>query len=215
MTQIKYYDLESKSFDESSDLEGNLQKFLLSENYINGTSKCNEDDSQLGKDDELNPTIYDSGDFEVLYKKSKTVSDGKRRWFRKDIPKRIRTELVVKADPKDIIALQSYFNLYKSGLEVSEARKVNTANLGFITRACHDGVIIDYQNRIESFIKSQFPKVTSQLSAQKDVSLDKKEGSVCTGMVYGPVLDVLKIRQILVNGGYGISIYEEAVSFLN
>ncbi len=133
--------------------------------------------------------------------------------FSKSIPPRIGLELVVKAIPEDILELQDY--LAGSGFEVIEARNVNVANLGFCTEPAHPEFVKNYRMMVEAFIRKQYQEIGVQLTLEDDVRWDGKTGSTCTGMIYGPVLDVLKIREVLLKGGCGINVKRESVSFLS
>jgi hypothetical protein len=218
MALIKYYNLESQSWEDVSDLERNLQKHLLNEKHVRSLLETDVEDVARAKDgngdrDTLAMLLYDSGDFEVLYKKSRTVLQGKKRWFGKNTPPRVGTKLVVKAVPEDILELQDY--LRDSGFEVAEARNVSMANFGFSSPPCHEEAVKNYRTMIEAFMGRQYPSVSADLTTEDKVVWDGKNGSTCTGMIYGPVLDVLKIREVLLKDGYGVGVKTESVSFLS
>ena len=105
MPLIKYYSLESRSWENVSDLERNLHKHLLSGKFLrmNGTSSetdlsqkilaatttpIKELSSPSKMDKDLQVLIYDSGEFDVMYKKTWEMvkgDKGKKRWFRIEI----------------------------------------------------------------------------------------------------------------------------------
>src|SRR3989344_5042751 len=116
---IKYYNLESRSWEVVHDLELNLQKYLLNQNNIKGILQAPVEELakvQLGEGDEetLENVIYDSGEFDILYKDEQEISPrkkGRKRWFKQndpDVPERLSVELVVKAYPYHFVWLQDY-----------------------------------------------------------------------------------------------------------
>ncbi|MFC1686882.1 hypothetical protein ACFL0E_00810 [Nanoarchaeota archaeon] len=217
MALIKYYNLESQSWEDVSGLERNLQKHLLDEQRtraILGTDVEDVSEAKMGNGDKdtLATLLYDSGDFDVLYRHSRTISKGKKRMFGKSTPPRIGTEMVVRARPEDILELQDY--LGSSGFEVVEARGVSNANFVFTTKPQHKDAIQNYREMIKGYIDSRYEKLGADLKSEDDVVMDGKKGSTCTGIVWGPVVDTLELRRVILNGGYGIPISQERVTFI-
>ena len=162
MALIKYYNLESQSWGEVSDLERNLQKHLLDERRIRGLLETDVEDVAKAKEgngdeDTLAMLLYDSGDFDVLYRESRTISEGKKQWFRKNVAPRIGTEMVVRARPEDILELQDY--LGSSGFEVVEARGVSNAIFEYRNLSHPIDGVETYFARLQKLVDNEFPGV--------------------------------------------------------
>lgn len=215
MGLIKYYNLESLSWKDVSDLERNLQKHLLDKKHISGILETDVEDiakAKSGNGDKVSlaSLLYDSGDFDVLYKRSWTISKGKKRLFGKNIPLKIGTELVVRAIPQEILELQDY--LSDSGFEVIEARGVATAVYKFntvprtLSTAKGGKQIYESQFSSESFDL----KVDIKLN---DGLLGGVEGTALQGCLSGQVEKILKARKIIRSEGSDLPIYSEGIVF--
>jgi len=206
---IKYYNLESRSWDEVSELELNLKKYLLNQSNVKGFLQAPVEaiaDAQLGKGDPetIDNIIYDSGDFDVLYKKSKEIAPrvkGKKRWFRSndsDVPERIGVELVVKANQYDIIQLQDY--LTQSGIDVIESRRVYLAIFNFWSTTSHHGFIENSKAMLEHFLNKNYDEVESQFTYIENCRLEmngkNEKGAILLGLLRGPVQKILELREV-------------------
>ncbi len=218
MALVKFYHLESGSWDDVSDLERNLQKYLLSEKNVRGVLESKPEDDvrvRLGEGDPtaIDRLVYDSGDFDVLYRVSREIRAGTKRFLRKDIPPVIGTDLVVSANPSEILHLQDY--LGKSGFEVVEARTVSKATLSFGTAPTNEGFVKAYQEAINSFILANLEDVTVKMDIRYVKKWRNVEGHSGFGLISGDVLEVLQVRDIVRNGvrSYGTRIFEESVTF--
>jgi len=207
MALIKYYNLESNSWEVVSNLERNLQKHLLNGRHI----KSLLDDS--GEEKDLEKLIYDSGNFDVLYRSSEVITKGKKGWFRRYIPPTIATEMVIYAMPWDILELQDY--LSSSGFEVVEARNISRANLNFATHPCAVSAIKAYVEIISSFIKIIYPLVRSEIKISNNVCWDGENGDSCMGLCEGEVIEILRLRKQIISSGnnLGTKIKRSSVNF--
>lgn len=215
MALIKYYNLESQSWKDVSDLERNLKKHLLDEQRtraILGTDVEDIAEAKMGDGDKdtLAMLLYDSGDFDVLYKNSRTIANGKKRLFRENVAPRIGTELVVRARPKDILELQDY--LGSSGFEVVEARGISRAVYTFHSE-CRTETTVDSGIKV-------YNKIFSGNDFELDFEFQKNEGNIGStsghalqGFVNGKVTDVLRARNILTCPGQDLPVFEEGVTF--
>lgn len=206
---IKYYNLESRSWEEVSELEQNLKKYLLNQNNVKGLLQAPVEavaDAYLGNTDAetLDRVIYDSGEFDVLYKKSKEISPrkkGKRRWFRAndpDTPERVGVELVVKANPYDIVQLQEY--LTQSGIDVVEARRIYLAIFNFWSHPSHPDFIENSKVILQGLLNKNYDEVEMQLTSIKDTQYlmdgKNKKGNMLQGILRGPVQKILELRDV-------------------
>lgn len=216
MAIIKYYGLESRSLDVVNSLTANLMKHMLSEKSVKGLLTASVEDiaqaeGRAGEPkDEL---LYDSGEFDVLYKNSWTKTEKKRKFFRKNIPGKFGTELVVKATPLDIIALQDY--LGDSGFDVLEARTVNRATFNFASTPANEEHTEILRQYTGGFVKKENNGLEAQLSLCKNVVWDSRTGSTCLGLITGNVEQILKLRQIIkqMSSSYGTPLKTEGVTF--
>lgn len=218
MAIIKYYDLESRSCDVVNSLTANLMKHMLSEKSVKGLLAAHIEETVEAEAKALqaqpdNASMYDSGEFDVLYRNSKTIQKKKWRFFSKSIPEYISTELVVKATPLDIIALQNY--LGSSGFDVLEARTVSRATLSFASDPCHPDTAETLRKHIEEMVAKQNHGLESSLAVSKGVVWDKKTGDSCKGTLYGDAEQILRLRSIIIKMGanYGADIKNAGVSF--
>jgi len=222
MALIKYYYLESRSQETVSELERNLQKYLLNEKHVNAvlaTPAPAVVDAMEGNGNvkDLERSIYDSGEFDVLYKHSWEIAKGKKRIFRKEIAPRLGVELVVSATPEEIIQLQEY--LSSSQMEVVEARGVSKACFTFTSQAVHDGAVKNYKAMIEKYVADTFPNIKIDLKIQEKVIYEKtknspkESGATCTGLISGSVEDVLHVRALVLNNGSTISTRSNRTTF--
>ncbi|MBR9683244.1 hypothetical protein GOV03_01770 [Candidatus Woesearchaeota archaeon] len=217
MALIKYYNLESQSWEEVSELERNLQKHLLSEKHIKGLVETSIEDSVNAKSgngspETLSKLIYDSGDFDVLYRNSLIISKGKKRLFGENIAPRIGTELVVRARPEDILELQDY--LGSSSFEVVEARGITQATLTMATHAGHAGFTENSAEHLQTYLSSRYgDQLKSDIKVQHKVHWMGRSGSMCTAVVIGPVQEILEVRKFALGNGYGEKFALESVSF--
>ena len=210
MALIKYYNLESKSWEEVSDLERNLQKHLLNEKRIRSlletdVEEITEAKTGNGDKDTLAMFLYDSGDFDVLYKRAEIKK--RKGLFRKAAL--VGTELVVRAKLGDILELQNY--LADSGFEVVEARNVSQAVYTFITKP-----------KSETTVDAGIKVYRRLFSGQEglDIGLEKSRGYIAgknghslQGSVKGPVVEVLRARNIIRNDGQDLPVHDEGITF--
>ncbi len=195
MVLIRYYNLESKSPEDVSNLEKNLKKRLLDEKRIRNCSDTLIKDvaeAREGDQDAVTELIPDSGDFDVLYRKTRTISEEKKRWFKKNIPRRTGIELVVKGVPGDILELQTY--LGDSRFELVEVKEVKRAMYTFHsyakTETCVDAGITVYTSLFldgEFDLRFNFLKNTGYVCGVN--------GHALQGSVSGGVEDVLRARK--------------------
>lgn len=204
MALIKYYNLVSHSWDTVSELELDLQKRLLSEKQLQRELSVSVDKAvearANGDADTLNLMVYDSGEFDILYKKTNEISAKKiikTGWFKEDItiPEKVNVELVVKATIEDLLQLQDY--LQSTKFDVVEARAVSQATFAFATIPSHSGHTESYQTILNDILRERYSVFKSNVSMQKDVSWDKDVGATLIGLVSGPVEDILQFRMIL------------------
>jgi len=233
MVMIKYYKLESNSKKEVSTLERNLKKYLLHEKHViaNHRTRLQNFDQKLLEDkcteenQTTNLVVYDLGEFDILYKRVKTLyagqkaKEGKKRWYWKDrpeileIPPRIESELVVKATQEDILELQNY--LSSSGFEVVEARSVHEAAMTLITSAGAKDFKISSATQLDKYITNRYgDKVKADIQVQHNiVNWYGEKGSIYTATISGPVEYVLEIRKLIKTPGYITSYKRESVTF--
>lgn len=217
---IKYYNLESRSWEEVSELELNLKKYLLDQKNVRGLLQAPVEaiaDAQSGEGsaETLDNIIYDSGEFDVLYKKSREISPRKWKLFKKNISERVGIELVVKGNPYDIVQLQEY--LTKSRMDVVEARNVSKALLKFSTASVHEKAVQNYRDVIKEFITENYNKVSAKFKVEHNVVFPEghQAGSTLTGIIKGDVEQVLELREFLLANGVGIGLGDDAVIFLH
>lgn len=213
MALIRYYNLESESSEEVSNLEKNLKKRLLDEKRIrNGISSGIENVAEAeGRGLEaFTKLIYDSGEFDVLYKDTKTISTGKRRLFRKNTPSKVGIELVVKGALEDILEIQAYLSCSK--FEIIEAKTVATAILSFATMSHGHDDSRAYLESIEKMLK----KDNSKLKISTNRTAINGYDSYSYGLISGDVEEVLRIRKHLIKcaPSYGTNIKHESITFL-
>ncbi len=218
MALIKYYSLESRSWEDVSALERNLQKHLLGEKRIRGILGTDVEDVAKARDgngdeDSLAKLLYDSGDFDVLYRTSWEIAKGKERWFKEDIPPRVGTNMVIRATSEDIFGLQDY--LGSSGFELVESRAVSRATFSFGTRPCHHEISKSYEETLNRLIKDEFEGLRMDLISTKEVKWGNYEGGIITGIVSGDVVKTLQFRNILKSSAssYGTIVFQESVTF--
>lgn len=197
MALIRYYNLESRSWDAVSGLERNLQKHLLSEKHVKGLIDSADAEAlakgEASNDDSLATLLYDSGEFDVLYKRSSTITEGKKRWFKPNVAPRIGTEMVIQATPEDIVELQGY--LASSGFEVVEARQVRKAIFEYRHQNHFtDGVEI-YFERLARLIEKEFPEVDFYHGAYPEASTIELSFS-------GELQQVCKLRKYILQTKY-------------
>ncbi|MEK6969330.1 MAG: hypothetical protein AABW48_02790 [Nanoarchaeota archaeon] len=219
MALIKYYNLESHSEGDVSDLERNLQKYLLSEKHVNGLLETDVKDVVQAKEgngdkDTLTKLLYDSGDFDVLYKTSWTISKGKKRWFGENSVPRFGTELVVRATPEDILELQDY--LAGSGFEVVEARGISRATFNFATTPAQSGHVACYTEMLGNLIQRDYPGVKGDIRKNNGVKWGEDVGTTCVGMYEGAVIDILKLQKQIISSAetYGCPVKNKSINFL-
>ena len=218
MVLIKYYSLESQSWEDVSVLERNLQKHLLGEKRIRGILGTDVEDVAkarygTGDEDSLAKLLYDSGDFDVLYRTSWEIAKGKERLFKKDIPPRVGTNMVIRANPEEIFGLQDY--LGSSGFEVVESRAVSRATFSFGTCPCEPKHLQSYEETLQKLIEEEYKGLRGDFSLHENVRWDGKDGGIISGIVGGDVVKVLQFRAILKNSApsYGTHIWRESVTF--
>ncbi|MEK6809403.1 MAG: hypothetical protein AABY40_01895 [Nanoarchaeota archaeon] len=218
MVLIKYYNLESQSGEDVSGLERNLQKHLLGEKQVRGLLETDVEDvtkekSGKGEGNSLAKLLYDSGDFDVLYKVSWTIANGKKRWFRQNVAPKVGTEMVIRATPEDILELQDY--LRGSGFEVVESRAVSKATLSFGTCPSNPAQSKSYEDTIKRMIQEEYCGLRLDVSSHENVMWENRSGGTISGIVYGDVVKVLQFRNVLKNSAssYGTIVFRESVTF--
>lgn len=217
MALIKYYNLVSRSWNTVSDLELDLQKRLLSEKQLQKELSVSADRAvearSNGDAETLNLMVYDSGEFDILYKSTNQISARKTSLFRADIPEKVGVELVVKATLEDLLQLQEY--LQSSKFDLVEARAVSQATLAFATLPANGAHTENYGKIINDTITEQYPTLKAKLTTQKNVLWDDKTGSTMMGVISGPVQDILYIRTVLIHSATtcGAPIKRNSISF--
>ena len=213
MNHVKYFRLQSTNNEDLSELETNLLKHVLRQRHERKIIFPQDElDAMTGKadTDTLNNLLMDSGDFTLLYKQVDEVK-GKRTfpWIRR--PTRKSIDLVLRGETADLFDAQSY--IVDQGLNVVEAREVDSATFVFSTMPSHDAATQNYQRLVTDFITKSSPLVDSQLTLESAVNWGYQEGSCCTGVVTGDIEQILNVRKVLLKGGYGIPLRSEELTF--
>ena len=207
MSFIKYYHLESRSWQEVKSLENNLEKRLLSEKHVKGLLMPD----QVKDTNDVNMLVYDSANFNVLYKNAVEISKGKTKLFGEHVPEKVGVELVVSASIEDVLELQEY--LARSGFEVIEARDIKEATFNFFTQACAPEAIEGYRSMMEQLCLKRYQNIKANFHVSHHVKIRKDRGSSCMGIIFGPIMDVICVRNILLKARLGIPIEGSAISF--
>ncbi|GEM_PF-5837798 len=228
---IKYYNLESRSWNEVSELEDNLNRHLWNLHK----ASCFVDDDvakpilatlakkagagglQKGVVTDLGTVSYDDRTcayveaLDGLYKRVWEISPRKFRLFRKSIPERVGIDLVVKVYQHNyIIKLQEYFS--QSGIKVVEGRSASKATFDFCTFSNSDPKYD--KSMIENLIKENM-RSGSDISLLGNVKCDEINFGTVSAIVRGDVIEVLRFRNKLKKRAlaWKTSIFRESVMF--
>ncbi len=196
MTLIRYYNLESQLLDVISDLGRDLQKHLLSETRVRGLLETLVEktaEAKLGNGDAemVAKLLYDPGEFSVLYCNSCMISKGKWKLFRKNIPPRYGTSLVVKGSPADILQTEEY--LSNSGIEIVQLFNAKKLTIEFGTHYYDRDGKKRYEGLIRDLIRQKCPRATVNYKTTERFDSYSWEYKF-SGIIEGPIEDVFRMR---------------------
>jgi|SRR3989344_2339609 len=224
---IKYYNLESRSWEEVSDLELNLNRHLrdqhkilppIAENVARPFLKAlakkagagGLQEGSLGDlDVRYDPAFSYDLNFDVLLKLATEVSPRIKRWFTKDTSERVSANLVIKATPFGFRNIDHY--LARSDMGIRKVTPIEVARFNFITKAIH---IFSNQPTEDFFNNLRVCHDPKRLGFEK-VELKYSltgEGKKYQGRISGPVERILSLRESLF-GDYAVNFEEESFSF--
>jgi hypothetical protein len=195
MTLIRYYNLESTSWEVVSDLGRDLQKHLLSETRVRGLLETlveKSAEAKLGNGDveTIAKLLYDPGEFSVLYSNSWMISKGKRKLFRKNIPPRYGANLVVSGSPADILQTEEY--LTNSSIEIVQLFNAKKLTIEFGTHYYNDKDN-NYKKLIRELVHQKCPRAT--VNYKTDRMFDGVSSNYSfSGIIEGPIEDVFRMR---------------------
>lgn len=196
---IKYYNLESNSWEVVSGLEANLKRHLLSEKQIKGLLTASVEEIAEAKEgngdvNAAEKLIVDSGEFDVLYRESNKTLEN-RGWFRKSQVK-VSTELVVKASLYEFLELQNF--LEESGLDIIEARKVTRGIFEYRRDNTNKNGLDSYKTHLQDFIGNNF----SGLYFAMQVYPHRDSGCAIELCFSGDLEQVFQVRKYILSTEY-------------
>lgn len=195
MALIRYYSLESQSWGVVSDLGRDLQKHLLSETRVRGLLETLVEktaEAKLGNGDAetVAKLLYDPGEFSVLYCNSCKISRGKWKLFRKNIPPKYGTSLVVKGSPVDILQTEEY--LSNSGINIVKLFNAKKLTIEFGTHY-YKKDNKNYEKVIRDLVRQKCPNATVNYNDTARFEGCFWEYSF-SGIIEGPIEDVFRMR---------------------
>ncbi|MDP3699153.1 MAG: hypothetical protein Q8R47_06230 [Nanoarchaeota archaeon] len=227
---IKYYNLESRSWDEVSELEINLNRHLRDQHKIlplvsegvakpilkalaekagaRGLQEGNLGDLELRYDSAFS---YDQG-FDILFKRATEISPRIKKWFTKDTPERVRADLVIKANPFLFRNIDHYLALSNMGMR--KVISINDANFNFTTKP----IPISSNRAAEDFLFNLTLCGAKRNSKEMGFEMIELKYSITgkdkkfSGRISGSVERVLSLRESL-SGYYAVHFEEEFLSF--
>ncbi len=183
------------------------------------------------------PTLYlhpEAPRFEVLYlekdeqEEEKSGEEGKQ-WLRKKKkkPAPVVIELVLEAMKEDYQILEGMFDHQKdvspapsvpvlTDAHIRDVRYVNDAILRFTTKTSHRKAVTNYKEMLEGLMQHRFQKLHYSFKVERDVEIDENpliNGDTLTGLVQGPVREVLDVYHVVERNGVAISLYDKDITF--
>jgi len=228
MSLVKHYILQSDSLEKVTNLEMELKAYI-----------CNERESRLDLnqiDKEISRGTYGGkgsafglGDFDVLYRKEHKITHPwhkikfglkkQRPWLFPITPiSTTEIELVLKGEPSDFRFATEYFD--NCGFQVAGPKDKTDATFMFTTDPNSFYHISSYVHTITNFLTKQFEDIEQFIYLpDENLWVSDQVGSssisrAYSGMLCGPIKDVLDVRKILLDFPHLVKLEEEKVTFL-
>ncbi len=176
------------------------------------------DDSLFSDKDASKNSKHMSSSFQELYNEYDVDSEEKG-WFGRIKSTTYLQEIVLKGTPQDFRLFQDMIKINYVGT-LQESRVVSFATHHFSTHPTHHQSAEHYRERIEKYCSEKYKEVTCHLSIEEDVTegdgeADKnsEKGSICSGIITGPIPEVVAIKKLLSKEGEAIRFWESVIVF--